>query len=188
MRTPATAFSGTPVRWWQLTILGVIIFVSGLDAFFLTPAFIGILITLFGILALAVGVIMIIFSVTVREQGNYRFPIFLAGTLSFLVGLIAILAPGIIQASLILIMAFIAIVNSVLMILVGCSLSDAWKARFVIILFGMVILFLGILMMLFPALSFVSLVKIWGAFAGVVGILCIIAGLSMRALKQTHQP
>jgi len=188
MKTPATAFSGSPVRWWQVTIIGVIIFVSGIYAFFSTPAFIDILTTLFGILALAVGIIMIIFSLTVREQGNYRFPILLAGTLSFLIGLIAILAPGVIQASFILIMAFIAIINSVLLILVGCSLSDAWKVRFVIVLFGMMILFLGILMVLFPALSFVSLVKLWGVFAGVVGILCTIAGLSMRALNQTHKP
>jgi uncharacterized membrane protein HdeD (DUF308 family) len=188
METPAIAFSGTPVRWWQVTIIGFIISISGVYAFFLTPAFIGILVTLFGILAFAVGTIMVIFSFTVREQGVYRFPILVAGALSLLVAGIAIFAPGIIQASFILIMAFIAIINSILMILVGCSLSDKWKMRLVVVLFGMVILFLGILMVLFPMLSFITLVKIWGVYAWVVGALCIIAGLSMRALNRTCMP
>ena len=80
-------------------------------------------------------------------------------------------------------MAFIAIINSILLILVGCSLPDEWKTRLVIVLLGMITLFLSILMALFPSLTVVMLVKIWGIYAGIIGILCIIAGLSMRTNK-----
>jgi len=105
--------------------------------------FLDLLIPLFGILALAVGVIMIMFSISVKQDLVYQFPIFFAGILSLVVASIAIMIPGLIQTSLIIIMAFIAIINSVLLIIVGCSLSDTWKTRLVIVLFGMLTLFLS---------------------------------------------
>lgn len=183
MQLPSLELSDAPVRWWQISIIGVIIFLSGVDAFFWTPMFLGLLIPLFGILALAVGVIMMVFSVAVKQDLVYQFPIFFAGILSLVVAAIAIILPGLIETTLIIIMAFIAIINSVLLIIVGCALSDEWKTRLVIVLFGMLTLFLSILMALFPELSAIALVKIWGVYAWVIGILCIIAGISMRWMK-----
>jgi uncharacterized membrane protein HdeD (DUF308 family) len=185
MNLPSLDMSDTPVRWWQISIIGIIIFLSGIDAFFWTPLFLDLLIPLFGILALAVGVIMIMFSISVKQDLVYQFPIFFAGILSLVVAAIAIMIPGLIQTSLIIIMAFIAIINSVLLIIVGCSLSDVWKTRLVIVLFGMLTLFLSILMALFPALSTLALVKIWGVYAWVIGILCIVAGASMKWVVNT---
>ena len=77
-------------------------------------------------------------------------------------------------------MAFLAIINSILLIIIGCSLSVEWKTRLVIVLFGMLTLFLSILMALFPELSTAALLKIWGIYAWVIGALCIIAGVSMK--------
>jgi uncharacterized membrane protein HdeD (DUF308 family) len=186
MNLPSLDVSDTPVRWWQISIIGIIIFLSGVDAFFWTPMFLDLLIPLFGILALAVGVIMIIFSISVKQDLVYQFPIFFAGILSLVVASIAIMIPGLIQTSLIIIMAFVAIINSVLLIIVGCSLSDAWKTRLVIVLFGMLTLFLSILIALFPELSTIALVKIWGVYAWVIGVLCIVAGASMKWV--VHSP
>lgn len=135
---------------------------------------------LFGVLALAVGLIMVAFSYSFKEELIYRFPIFLAGIFSLLVAILAILIPGFIAPMYIIIMAFIAIINSILLILVGCSLSDEWKTRLVIVLLGMITLFLSILMALFPSLPYVMLVKIWGIYAWVIGALCIVAVVSMR--------
>jgi uncharacterized membrane protein HdeD (DUF308 family) len=184
MKIPTLAFSETPVRWWQIALIGIIIFFSGIDAFFWTSMFIDILVMLFGVLALAVGLITIIFSYSFKEEIIYKFPIFLAGITSLLVAALAILIPGLIAPTFIIIMAFIAIINSILLILVGCSLSDEWKTRLVIVLLGMITLFLSILMALFPALTEVMLVKIWGIYAWVIGALCIVAGVSMR----TNEP
>jgi len=183
MKLPSLELSDTSMRWWQITIIGIIIFLSGIVAFFWTSMFLGLLIPLFGILALAVGVIMMVFSISVKQDLVYRFPIFFAGILSLVVASIAIMLPGIIGLSFIIIMAFIAIINSVLLIIVGCALSDEWKTRIVIVLFGMLALFLSILMAMFPALSTIALVKIWGIYAWVIGVLCIIAGMSMKWMK-----
>ncbi len=183
MKLPSLELSNMPVRWWQISIIGLIIFLSGIDAFFWTATFLGLLIPLFGILALAVGIIMMVYSLSAQQDLVYRFPIFFAGVLSLLVAAIAIVQPEIIGISLIIIMAFLAIINSVLLIIVGCNLSDEWKTRIVIVLFGMLTLFLSILIALFPALSTVALLKIWGIYAWVIGILCIIAGMSMKWIR-----
>ena len=172
--------SDAPIQWWQIAIVGVILLLSGADAFFWTTTFLGILIPLFGVLALVVGSIMIIFSFCVRQDIVYRFPIFFAGVISLIVAAIAIMIPGLIGPSFIIILAILAIINSILLIIVGCSLPDAWKTRLVIVLFGMVTLFLSILIALFPALSDIALVKLWGIYAWVIGTLCIAAGISMR--------
>ena len=150
MNNPSLVFCDMPVRWWQISVIGIIIFISGIDAFFWTPMFIGLLIPIFGLLALSVGAIMIAFSLSMKEELVHQFPVFFAGALSLIIAVVALLLPGFIEPSFIIIMAFLAIINSVLLIIVGCSLSEEWKTRLVIVLFGMLTLFLSILMALFP--------------------------------------
>jgi uncharacterized membrane protein HdeD (DUF308 family) len=185
MDLPKFVLSESPVQWWQILLIGVIIFISGVDAFFWTSKFIGILLTLFGILALAVGLIMIAFSFAVKQELIYRFPIFFTGLLSLIVAAIAILFPGFLASTFIIIMAILAIINSVLLIIVGCSLSDEWKTNLAIVLCGMVTLFLSFLIALFPSLTAIVLVKIWGMYAMVTGGISIVAGIQM---KRTENP
>jgi uncharacterized membrane protein HdeD (DUF308 family) len=188
MDIPTLGFSDTPVKWWQISVIGIIIFLSGTDAFFWTSTFLGILIPLFGVLALTVGIIMIAFSLTVKDELIYRFPIFFAGIISLVVAALAVMIPGLIKPSFIIILAILAIINSILLIIVGCSLPDEWKTRLVIVLFGMLTLFLSILIALFPALSDIALVKIWGIYAWVIGALSLAAGISMRNIDSPESP
>jgi uncharacterized membrane protein HdeD (DUF308 family) len=180
MDLPKFVLSESPVQWWQILLIGVIIFISGIDAFFWTSKFIDILLTLFGILAMAVGLIMIAFSLAVKQELIYSFPVFFAGLLSLIVAAIAILLPGFLATTFIIIMAILAIINSVLLIIVGCSLPDEWKTNLAIVLCGMVTLFLSFLMALFPALTAIVLVKIWGMYAVVTGGICVVAGIQMK--------
>jgi len=180
MDLPKFVLSESPVQWWQILLIGIIIFISGIDAFFWTSQFIDILLTLFGILALAVGLIMIAFSLSVKQDLIYNFPIFFAGLLSLIVAAIAILLPGFLASTFIIIMAILAIINSVLLIIVGCSLSDEWKTNLAIVLCGMVTLFLSFLMAMFPSLTAIILVKIWAMYAMVTGGISIVAGIQMK--------
>ena len=180
MQSTFLSCSDAPIAWWQISIIGIILFIAGTDAFFWAPMFLGILIPVFGLLALVVGIIMIAFSLSLEEDIVYRFPIFFAGIISLVVAAIAIMIPGLIKPSFIIILAILAVINSILLILVGCALTDAWKTRLVIVLFGMLTLFLSILIGLFNELSDIALVKIWGIYACVIGILCIAAGISMK--------
>ncbi len=182
MDLPKLVLSESPVQWWQILLIGIIIFISGIDAFLWTAKFIDILLTLFGILALAVGFIMIAFSFSVKQELIYRFPIFFAGLLSLIVAAIAILFPGFLTSTFIIIMAILAIINSVLLIIVGCSISDEWKTNLAIVLCGMVTLFLSFLIALFPTLTTVILVKIWGMYAMVTGGISIVAGIQMKRM------
>jgi uncharacterized membrane protein HdeD (DUF308 family) len=180
MDLPKFVLSESPVQWWQILLIGVIICISGIDAFFWTSKFLDILLMLFGILAMAVGLIMIAFFFSVKQELIYRFPVFFAGLLSLTVAGIALLFPGFLATTFIIIMAILAIINSVLLIIVGCSLPDEWKTNLAIVLCGMVTLFLSILMALFPALTAIVLVKIWGMYAMVTGGICIVAGIQMK--------
>jgi uncharacterized membrane protein HdeD (DUF308 family) len=193
MELPKIVLSESPVQWWQILLIGIIIFVSGVDAFFWTSKFITILLTLFGILAMTVGFIMIAFSFSVKQELIYRFPVFFAGVLSLIVAAMAILFPGFLTSTFIIIMAILAIINSVLLIIVGCSMPDEWKTNLAIVLCGMVTLFLSFLMALFPSLTAIVLVKIWGIYAMVTGGISIVASIQMkrsvnRRKTATEQP
>ena len=187
MELPKFVLSESPVQWWQILLIGVIIFISGIDAFIWTSKFIDILLTLFGILALAIGFIMIAFSFSVKQELIYSFPIFFAGLLSLIVATIAILFPGFLASTFIIIMAILAIINSVLLIIVGCSLSDEWKTNLAIVLCGMVTLFLSFLIALFPSLTTLILVKIWGMYAMVTGGISIVAGIQMKRTGSSQE-
>jgi uncharacterized membrane protein HdeD (DUF308 family) len=187
MALPKFALSESPVQWWQILLIGVIIFISGIDAFVWTSKFIDILLPLFGILAMAVGFVMIAFFFSVKQELIYRFPIFFTGLLSLIVAAIAILFPGFLASTFIVIMAILAIINSVLLIIVGCSLSDEWKTNLAIVLCGMVTLFLSFLIALFPALTAIVLVKIWGMYAMVTGSIGIIAGIQMKRTASSEK-
>ena len=187
MELPKFVLSESPVQWWQILLIGVIIFISGIDAFIWTSKFIDILLTLFGILALAIGFIMIAFSFSVKQELIYSFPIFFAGLLSLIVATIAILFPGFLASTFIIIMAILAIINSVLLIIVGCSLSDEWKTNLAIVLCCMVTLFLSFLIALFPSLTTLILVKIWGMYAMVTGGISIVAGIQMKRTGSSQE-
>lgn len=75
MDLPKFVLSESPVLWWQSLLIGFIIFISCISAF-LDIEFIDILLTLFGILAIAVGFIMIAFSLSVKQELIYSFPVF----------------------------------------------------------------------------------------------------------------
>jgi uncharacterized membrane protein HdeD (DUF308 family) len=64
-------------------------------------------------------------------------------------------------------------------------MPDEWKTNLAIVLCGMVTLFLSFLMALFPSLTALILVKIWGMYAMVTGGICIVAGVQM---KRTRNP
>jgi uncharacterized membrane protein HdeD (DUF308 family) len=187
MDLPKFVLSESPVQWWQILLIGIIIFISGIDAFFWTSKFIDILLTLFGILAMAIGFIMIVFFFSVKQDLIYRFPIFFTGLLSLIVATIAILFPGFLASTFIIIMAILAIINSILLIIVGCSLSDEWKTNLAIVLCGMVTLFLSFLIALFPALTAIVLVKIWGMYAMVTGGIGIVAGIQMKRTASSEK-
>ena len=82
MKFPSLGVCDIPVQWWQIFIIGIIIFISGIDAFFWTPMFLGLLGPLFGLLAFEVGVIMI-HVLHIRKTGS-RSPVpdLFAGALS----------------------------------------------------------------------------------------------------------
>jgi len=179
MELPKFARSETPIQWWQILLIGIILVISGIDAFVWTSKFIDLLLPLFIILALVVGFVMILFSYYVKQELIYRFPIFFTGLLSLIVAGIAILFPAFLTQAFIVIMAILAIINSDLLIIVGCPNTDEYKTNLSIVLCGMVILFLSFLIALFPILTAAMLIKIWGMYAMVTGAISVAVGVQM---------
>lgn len=186
--------SEKPIQWWQILLIGLILLGSGIDALIWTAKFMDFLLPIFTILALAVGMIMIVFAYQTKQELIYRFPVFFTGLLSLIVAALAIIFPAFLKEAFIVIMAILAIINSVLLIIVGCPNSDECKTNLSIVLCGMVILFLSFLIALFPILTALMLIKIWGMYAIVTGGISIAVGVQMKrcenacAAIRTRQP
>jgi uncharacterized membrane protein HdeD (DUF308 family) len=168
------------IEWWHVELFGIGIILSGIVALLWTPQFIVVLVPLFALLALFVGILMIILVMTFPKQIVHTLPVLLAGGISAVVALIALLFPYEIAPFFVILVGLLAIINSAVLIIVGCTLPEVWKTRILVVLFGMVTLFLGTVLAFNANFAPQVLARIWGIFAWMIGVLCIIAGAAMR--------
>ena len=168
------------IRWWHVVLFGLFIIASGTIALFGVPALTGVVITLFSLLALCVGIIMVVFAMVFPKETVHTVPLLVAGGISAVAALVAILFPADVAQVLVIGIGFLAMVDSILLILIGCALPEVWKTRIIVVLVGMVTLFLGVTLALTPDFALPVLIRIWGIFAWVIGILCLVAGAAIR--------
>ncbi|OPY37457.1 MAG: hypothetical protein A4E35_01373 [Methanoregula sp. PtaU1.Bin051] len=168
------------IQWWQVELVGAGIILCGIIALLWTPEFIEVLVPLFALLALFVGIIMVIIVMAFPKEIVHTIPVLLAGGVSAIAALVAILLPFVVAPFFVILVGLLAIIDSVLLIVVGCTLPDVWKGRILIVLFGMITLFLGTVLALNANFAPPVLARIWGIFAWMIGVLCIVAGAAMR--------
>ncbi len=180
METPRVVRGQSSIQWWQVELVGVGIILSGIIALLWTPQFIEVLVPLFALLALFVGIIMVILVMAFSKEIVHTIPILLAGGISAGAALVAILFPFVVAPFFVILVGLLAIIDSALLIVVGCTLPEVWKSRIVVVLFGMITLFLGTVLVFNANFAPPVLARIWGVFAWMIGVLCIIAGAAMK--------
>lgn len=169
--------------WWTFALRGVLLIAFGVLAMSWPGLTLTVLILLFGIFALADGVLALAlsFSGSARDiRGWLAFMSLLAiGT-----GVIALLWPGLTAVALLFVVAVWALVRGMFEIVSAIRLRREIEHEWLLALSGAVLVLLGAMLMLFPAAGLLAVVVFMGAFAVVSGLLLLIGAFRLRRLPQ----
>jgi uncharacterized membrane protein HdeD (DUF308 family) len=165
--------------WWLLAIRGVAAILFGIGAFVWPGLTIAILVIFFGAYALVDGATELYTAFRRRGVDGWASHL-IQGLAGVVVGLIALLLPGVAALSLIILIAAWAIVTGVTEILLTIQLRDRLRSEWLWVLTGLASILFGLALFLFPAAGALALAWLIGAYAISIGVLLFALGLSLR--------
>jgi uncharacterized membrane protein HdeD (DUF308 family) len=168
-------------NWWALGLRGVAAVLFGLIAFLMPGVTVSALVLVFGAYSLVDGVFSIIAGIRAAERHERWWPFALEGLLSILVGLIALIRPGVTAFALLFVVAAWAILTGVLRISAAIRLRKELRGEWMLILNGALSVVLGILIVLIPGAGLVTLIWWLGAYAVIYGVTLITLAFKLRS-------
>ena len=166
---------------WSMILRGVIAILFGVLALFWPSLTLEILIFIFAFYALIDGFIAIFISISSAKK-HTQWGIFLfEGIIGLLIGIIALVWPGITMVILLYIIAVWAILTGLLELFGAIAIPWEAATRWLLGFGGVLSLILGVLMFVFPITSLFVIVILLGIYALVFGILMIVFGIKLRA-------
>ena len=169
-------------HWWVVALRGLAAVLFGVLAFAWPGMTLAVLVILFGVYALADGILGLI--TAFRGETQHRLALLLEGIVSVLAGLAAFAWPGLTALVLLYIIAFWAIVTGVLEIVAAVRLRRIISNEWALIIGGALSVLFGIVLLVAPGAGALAVVFLIGAYAIVFGIALL--GLSWR-LRAHHQ-
>jgi uncharacterized membrane protein HdeD (DUF308 family) len=168
-------------NWWAVELRGFLTFIFGLLTLFLPGITLGALILVFGIYALAEGVVLIVMTFNRREAPHWWVTL-LQGFAGIGAGIITFVYPGVTAVALLMIIAAWAIVTGVLEIAGAIMLRKEIKGEWLLVLSGILSLVFAYMLLANPAVGALALVSVIGLYAVVFGILLMILGARIHRL------
>jgi uncharacterized membrane protein HdeD (DUF308 family) len=168
--------------WWLLAIRGVAAILFGLAALVWPGLTLELLVLLFAIYVLVDGILSI--AAFLRRQGQ-PLSMLVGGVVSVVVGVIAILFPGLAALSVVILIAAWAILIGVAEIALTFRLHERLTVELLWVLAGIASIIFGIVLIVFPAAGALALIWFIGAYALFIGVLLVILGFSLRTAGPT---
>jgi uncharacterized membrane protein HdeD (DUF308 family) len=172
-----------PARWHNYTLSGVIFLILGIFCLVLTQDVLGIILILFTAIVLLLGILLIAASVFVAGFRVQWVPLLFSGIIFIIIGLISIYYPYIVSALAIYLIAGISLLVGVLIVIYGAISFVEIKTRILIILLGLIPIVIAMYMFLFPWSAAVLILRLWGIFACILGVVLIIQGLILQRVN-----
>ncbi len=146
------------------------------------------LVLVFGIYAIADGVLAIIAAFEMRELAKHWWVILLEGLAGILAGIIALVYPSVTAVALYMLIAFWAVFTGVMEIIAAIQLRREIENEWRLILTGVLSIILGVVLIVFPLAGAVGLVWAIGIYAIFFGVLMLILAFKVRgfASKVEH--
>jgi len=180
-------------NWWMLLIRGIAAIVFGIAILFLWPGLvISTMVWVFAVYAFVDGIFAIIAALQHRDQPRW-WAMVLEGVISILAGIAAFLFPNAAVLTFLYIVAFWAVVTGVLEIVSAIELRKQINNEWWMILSGIASIIFGVLLVLFPLTSIVTLLWLFGVIAIAFGVFTVILAFRVRGMgsgstsgSQTH--
>ena len=160
--------------WWLILLRGIVFILFGVVALANPGATLVVLITLFGAFALVDGLLGIWNAFATRGASDNWWILLIEGFVGVLFGYLALRAPGLTAAVLLLYIAFWAMITGALRVITAIRLRKEIQGEWFLVMSGFASMLFGVLMMLWPgagALAMLSVIAVWAIVAGAFQVL-----------------
>jgi uncharacterized membrane protein HdeD (DUF308 family) len=171
-------------NWWLVLLRGVLAILFGISAF-LWPGITWLtLIVLFGVYAIADGLIAIWTAFSRTRESPRWWTFLLEGLLNIGAGVVALIWPDLATLVLIYMIAFWAVFTGILEIIAAIRLRNEITNEWFLALGGVLSIGLGILLFLQPVAGSLAIIWLIAGYALVFGILLVILGIRLRSWRE----
>lgn len=179
-----------PMRWWAITLRGLLGILLGILAFVMPFATLLALVYLFGAYAFIDGVFSLIAAWRHTNRQKPWWALLLSGIAGIGAAVISFIWPGITAFVLVYLVAAWALITGGLQIAAAVKLRKEIEGEWLLGLSGLLSIALGFLLVFFPDAGAIGLVWYLGAYAIVFGILMVALSwrLRTRQARDHSQP
>ena len=167
-------------NWWAVALRGVLAVLFGVIALFFPQIAVTALVTVFGVYALIDGVLAIVAARRAAEEHRDWGIFALEGVAGVLFAVACLLAPFLVAAVLVTIVAFWAVVTGVLEIVAAVRLRREIETEWLLGLAGVLSVIVGVLLFIFPVGGALTFATIIGAYSLIFGITLIALAFRLR--------
>ena len=164
--------------WWDMLLLSIVSIIFGLLVFFMPGLSIAVFVFLFGVYAIATGILTLVQALTVKD-GKWWVRL-LGSIVAFAAGAAVFVWPKISALSLLYVIAFYFIFYGILQVVSSIALSGVFTGEWLFFISGILSVIVGILLVLRPQTGAIALAQTIGLFAIAYGILVGLLALNLR--------
>jgi uncharacterized membrane protein HdeD (DUF308 family) len=169
---------------WALIIRGILAIIFGIIVWVWPGPTLLVLITLFGIFALAGGLSAILAAFRTGRSHRSWWLLALDGVLGIAAGIVAFVWPRETTLVLLFIIAIWAIVTGVSEIAAAFNPARTSADEWLLVLSGVISIIFGILLFIFPGVGLLALVWLIGVYAILYGIMLLVSAFSIGSLQK----
>ncbi|HUL68401.1 MAG TPA: HdeD family acid-resistance protein [Burkholderiaceae bacterium] len=167
-------------NWWVLLLRGLAAIAFGVLAWYLPGASLAALVLLFGVYALADGILGAWTAISGRKEHDDWWVLLLWALVGIGAGILTFVAPGITALALVFYIAVWSIATGVLEIVAAIRLRKEITGEWMLVLAGIISVVFGILLLAQPGAGALALVWLIATYAVIFGIVLVILAFKVR--------
>jgi uncharacterized membrane protein HdeD (DUF308 family) len=171
-------------HWWHFALRGLFAIVFGFLALVWPLVALVTLVILFGAFALANGILAVVTGIASFRSDERHWAVLISGLAGIIVGVLTFLWSGVTGIALLYLIAAWAVVTGIFETAGAIRLRKIIHGEALMLLSGILSVIFGLILFVFPGAGAISMVWLISAYAIVFGILLIIFGFRLRALKK----
>ena len=168
-------------NWWAWLIRGILAIIFGVIAFTQPTTTALALVYVFGIYAIAEGILNIWAALSGKADSRFWYIIW--GLISIIAGIIAFANPILTGLTLVIVIGAWAIVTGIFEIIAGIKLRDEIEGEFWLILGGILSVIFGILIWRNVAVGALTIVWLIGIYAILLGITLVALSFKVKGIQ-----
>ena len=171
--------------WWVLLLRGLLAIAFGVLTWVQPGISLAALVLLFGVYAIADGVLGVWTAFSGRKDNAHWWVILLWGLVSVAIGVFTFVAPGVTAMALLYYIAIWAIIIGVLQIVAAIRLRAEIQGEWLLGLAGLAALAFGVFLFVRPGAGALTVLWFIASYAVLAGVLLVFLAFRMRRLRST---